>query len=175
MNKNTGAIIGVVALVILGGIVYASMDTQTASTDMKKDVQMADEMKKDAETADEMKGDGMAVEGMKEDMKEDMKMGSYTDYSPEKIAQAGNGDVVLFFHASWCPSCRALNSSIENNLGAIPEGLTILKVNYDKETDLKKKYGVTSQHTLVQVDANGELITKWSGGQDVASIVSKLK
>jgi pentapeptide MXKDX repeat protein len=171
MNKNTGAIIGVVALVILGGIVYASMGTQTASTDMKKDVQMADEMKKDTETADEMKGDGMAVE----DVKEDMKMGSYTDYSSEKIAQAGNGDVVLFFHASWCPSCRALNSGIENNLSAIPEGLTILKVNYDKETDLKKKYGVTSQHTLVQVDANGELITKWSGGQDVASIVSKLK
>lgn len=113
------------------------------------------------------KEEGMAEEGM-------MKPGSYEAYAPEKLAMAETGDVVLFFHASWCPSCRGLNADIEKNLGAIPSDLTILKVDYDAETELKKKYGVTYQHTLVQVSADGTLIKKWSGGQTLANLVSQI-
>src|SRR3989344_2622667 len=96
--------------------------------------------------------------------------GSYQAYNPEKIALAESEKVVLFFHASWCPSCRAINTDIENNLNNIPAKLNILKVDYDKETELKKKYGVTYQHTFVQVDKDGNLIKKWSGGQTLSSI-----
>jgi len=39
----------------------------------------------------------------------------------------------------------------------------LLKVDYDKSTDLKRKYGVTYQHTFVQVDKGGHLLKKWSG------------
>jgi thiol-disulfide isomerase/thioredoxin len=92
-----------------------------------------------------------------------MQKGSYEAYAPEKIARAETGDVVLFFHASWCPSCRGLNADIEKHLETIPAQLSILKVDYDTETELKKKYGVTYQHTLVQVDKDGNLIKKWSG------------
>ena len=101
--------------------------------------------------------------------------GSYQTYSSEKIALAENEKVVLFFHASWCPSCRAINTDIENNLNNIPAKLNILKVDYDKETELKKKYGVTYQHTFVQVDKDGNLIKKWSGGQTLSSIVSQVQ
>jgi len=100
--------------------------------------------------------------------------GSFEAYSPEKLARADEGDVVLFFHASWCPSCRVLNKDIENNLSNIPSDLSILKLDYDTETELKKKYGVTYQHTLVQVDSSGEMIQKWSGGSNLHSIISKL-
>jgi len=88
---------------------------------------------------------------------------------------AETGDVVLFFHASWCPSCKALNSDIEKNVGAIPAGVTILKTDYDKETELKKKYGVTTQHTLVQVDKDGNLIKKWSGGSKLENLLSEMQ
>jgi thioredoxin 1 len=101
--------------------------------------------------------------------------GNFEDYSPEKIAKAGEGDVVLFFHASWCPSCRALESDIQKNLDSIPGDLSILKVNYDTESELKQKYGVRFQHTLVQVDENGEVITSWSGGNKLSDIVSRIK
>jgi len=101
--------------------------------------------------------------------------GSYQAYNPEKIALAESEKVVLFFHASWCPSCRAINTDIENNLNNIPAKLNILKVDYDKETELKKKYGVTYQHTFVQVDKDGNLIKKWSGGQTLSSIVSQVQ
>ncbi len=103
------------------------------------------------------------------------KTGTYEAYSADKVARAETGDVVIFFHASWCPSCRSLSSNIEKNAASIPSTLTILKASYDSEKELKKKYGVTSQHTLVQVDASGTMIKKWSGGGTLQSVISQLQ
>ncbi|OGH66221.1 MAG: hypothetical protein A3J66_04185 [Candidatus Magasanikbacteria bacterium RIFCSPHIGHO2_02_FULL_47_14] len=101
--------------------------------------------------------------------------GSYEAYAPEKIAQAAaQGKVVLFFHAPWCPTCKAVNSDIEVNRASIPAGVTILKVDYDSSTALKQKYGVTYQHTFVQVDAEGNMIKKWSGGLTLDDVLSNI-
>lgn len=102
------------------------------------------------------------------------KAGSYETYDASKISRASDGTVILFFHASWCPSCRALNSDIEKNIDNIPEQINILKTDYDTETELKKKYGITYQHTLVQVDQNGEMIKKWSGSPSLSSLLSQI-
>ena len=91
-------------------------------------------------------------------------LGSYEVYTPETFESVKDDTVVLFFHATWCPSCKVLNSDIEKHSSTIPAGLTILKIDYDEEVTLKRKYGVTTQHTLVQVDSEGEMIKKWSGG-----------
>lgn len=98
--------------------------------------------------------------------------GAYLPYEASKLAMAETGDVVLFFRASWCPGCRALDSDIAAHLEEIPSDLTILKLDYDTETELKKKYGVTTQHTLVQVDAQGNLIKKWSGDTKLTQIAA---
>lgn len=100
--------------------------------------------------------------------------GSYEAYSAEKFVRAETQDLVIFFHAPWCPTCRGLNSNIESNLKSIPKDLTILKTDYDSETELKVKYGVTTQHTLVQVDKDGNLIKKWSGGGKLENLLSQL-
>ncbi len=101
--------------------------------------------------------------------------GTFEDYSPEKLALAEAGDVVLFFHANWCPSCRALESDINANLSQIPDGVHLLKVDYDSETELKQKYGVVRQHTLVQVDASGNKIQDLTGlNNTLAQVVSQL-
>ncbi len=181
MNKSTGIIIGVVALIVAGGV-YASMgntkdlmmdDKSNDSAMMKKDDGMMaqdSEMKKD-----EMMKKGETA-GMDKEMAKGavMAKGSYETYSSDKVMRAQTGDVVVFFHASWCPSCRGLDSDIQANMGSIPEGVTILKADYDKETELKKKYGVTSQHTLVQVDKDGNMIKKWSGGSSLSSVLSQI-
>ena len=104
-----------------------------------------------------------------------MKSGSYEVYAPDKLARAATGSVVLFFHASWCPSCRALDADIKAHMSQIPEKLTILDVDYDNSSALKQKYGVTYQHTLVQVDQNGTLVTKWSASPTLVDIVAHLK
>jgi len=105
-----------------------------------------------------------------------MSNGSYEAYASSKIAMvSASHDVVLFFRASWCPTCKAVDADIKANLKAIPSSLTILDVDYDNSEDLKRKYGVTTQHTFVQIDAQGTLIKKWRGGATLASIVSEVQ
>ncbi len=145
----------------------AVMDKEATMKDEKKMMSGEDEamMKKDEMMKDEaIEGDSVM-----------MNKGSYEVYSASKLVMAEKGDVVLFFKASWCPSCRTLDADIKANLGSIKDGLTILEVNYDTETALKQKYGVTSQHTLVQVDMDGNLISKWSGGGTLAALEAKVQ
>lgn len=196
MNKNTGIIIGVIALIVIVGGVYVSVNGKGDAMMAKEQVEqkaMADQKMTDEKVMMEKKAmeekDAMMKAGdTKTDsmMKKDetsmmdkgdtmMKAGSYEAYAPEKLARAETGDVVLFFHASWCPSCRGLNSNIESNLKSIPQSVTILKTDYDKETELKKKYGVTYQHTLVQVDESGNMIKKWSGGGTLDNLLSQIQ
>ena len=104
-----------------------------------------------------------------------MKSGSYEVYSAEKVAMsAKKGKVVLFFRASWCPTCRALDKDIKENLSSIPADLTILDVDYDNSIDLKQKYGVTYQHTLVEVDKDGKMIKKWVGSSNLLALIKEL-
>lgn len=92
------------------------------------------------------------------------------DYRDRMSARQGTA-VVYFFHASWCPTCRAAEEAIERD--GIPDGLTVVKVDYDTETDLRREYGVTTQHTFVQVDADGAELAKWTGSRDGAEILAK--
>ncbi len=84
--------------------------------------------------------------------------GTYKQYADSSIAST-KGTKVLFFHAPWCPQCRKLEASIKD--GKIPAGVTIFKVDYDSSQDLRKKYGVTIQTTLVRVDDSGNLVKKY--------------
>ena len=91
--------------------------------------------------------------------------GEYVLYDEAKVATAArDGQAVLFFHAKWCPTCKIADQDIRDNLASIPRGLVIFQTDYDTYTDLEKKYGVTYQHTFVQVDEEGNEIVKWNGG-----------
>jgi thiol-disulfide isomerase/thioredoxin len=123
-----------------------------------------------------MKADATKNDSMVEKSDTMMKAGSYEAYSGDKVMLASSThDVVLFFRASWCPTCIAADKDIKANLGKIPSSLAILDVNYDNSSDLKKKYGVTYQHTFVQVDKDGNMIKKWSGSPTLAKIVAEVK
>ena len=138
-----------------------SGDTMMASSSDSMVKDEGDVMKSDTNTS--MTGDSM------------MKSGSYEVYAPEKLMNALSGDVVLFFRASWCPTCKAADDDIRAHISAIPAGLTILDVDYDKSTALKQKYGVTYQHTFVQVKADGTLIKKWSGSSTLSALVAEVQ
>ncbi|MBC7943553.1 thioredoxin family protein [Candidatus Saccharibacteria bacterium] len=164
MNKKTLVIVSVVVgLFLVGGGALA----YTSDQNKKKDAESAAMMKKEEAAA--MEKDKMAKEGdaiVKEDaMKKDgdamMIKGSFIDYDTSKLANAEKGDVVLYFSAPWCPTCQKANKNF--NASSAPDGLTLLKVDYDSSTDLKKQYGVTYQHTFVQVDKDGKQLKKWSG------------
>lgn len=99
------------------------------------------------------------------------KTGAYKDYSSEILASS-EWNIVLAFLATWCPSCVSTDKNLSSQ--EIPDNLTILKVDYDSNPDLKEKYLVTSQHTFVLVDSKWNMIKKWSWSKNAQDILSKI-
>lgn len=107
--------------------------------------------------------------------------GNYlTGLGADGYKNSAGDKTVIFFYADWCPTCRPVDAEFKNSIGKIPTGIEIYRVNYnDSETDeadkaLAKKYGVTYQHTFVQVDKEGNEITKWNGG-GLDKLISSIK
>jgi hypothetical protein len=107
------------------------------------------------------------------DQESDLAAGTYRDYSEDALAEVGYETNIIFFHASWCPECRAFEQAIE--AGPIPDGVQILKADYDTETALKDKYGVDIQTTFVKVDDSGEMISNWVGYEQDRSVDNLLR
>lgn len=108
------------------------------------------------------------------------KIENYIPYNPDSFLATANKRRVLFFYASWCVTCKPANANFQQNANLIPSDVAVFRVNYnDSDTDsfekeLAKKYQVTYQHTFVQVDKNGIVVTKWNGGQ-VKDLLQKIK
>jgi thiol-disulfide isomerase/thioredoxin len=97
--------------------------------------------------------------------------GVYTAYTPAALTDGKTK--VLFFHAGWCPVCKAGDAKLKEWYGADGFPLTVYKVDYDSNVDLRSQYGgsqygVTYQHTFVKVDGQGNLIEKIQGPSDSA-------
>ena len=70
---------------------------------------------------------------------ETMVAGAYltaAEYGNQMAAREGTA-VVYCFHAPWCPDCRATEKAIEAT--ACPAGLTVVKVDFDPATDLRRE------------------------------------
>lgn len=82
---------------------------------------------------------------------------------------------VLFFNASWCPTCREAREDFIAHSDSL-RGVNLILVDYDNSDELQKKYGVTYQHTFVQIDTDGKALSTWNGGgtgELLANIVKK--
>lgn len=109
------------------------------------------------------------------DLSPNAESSRYQDYSPERASLASNDrKVVLFFHASWCPTCKAAHQAFLEGQDSIPSDVLILKTDYDTQTDLKKKYDVNYQHTFVQIDSEGNQIQQWNGG-DIKELLKRVQ
>jgi thiol:disulfide interchange protein len=75
-----------------------------------------------------------------------------------KSATAAGKPVLVEFHADWCPTCRAQDKVI-NSFRHNPEykGLVILRVDFDAEKELLKRFGVRRQSTLIVFKGDGEV------------------
>lgn len=95
----------------------------------------------------------------------------YVEHSATTLDENKDKRRVLFFYASWCPTCRPADANFKENAKGFPDDLIVIRVNYNDpatdnaEKDLAKKYGITYQHTFVQIDSEGKAIAKWNGGQ----------
>ncbi len=103
-----------------------------------------------------------------------VKSSSYLDYVAKEFQANTTSKRVLFFAAAWCPTCRGADAEFKAKLSEIPKDVVIYKTDYDSETALKQKYGITRQHTFVYVNAKAEVIKKWSGGA-ISEIIANTK
>ncbi len=161
MNKENGfsqmtAVAVIVGILIVVGVVWAVMASDKSNE--PQEAMMEDNATVPPDSMMENKTE--SGEAMMQ------KSGAYKDYSTATVQaeQAQGNKVVLFFHATWCPFCKAADAEFKSRASDIPAGVTVLKTDYDSNTDLKQKYGVTYQHTFVQIDTNGNQVSKWNGG-----------
>lgn len=180
----TGILVLIAIIVI--GVVVSQNNKQDVAGNQDSLMQKEKEALEEGSMADQAKDKlGQSNEVVENGTKQDTttnngsmmkKAGAYKDYSESTVKdeQAQGQKVVLFFHAPWCPFCKAADSAFKSKIGEIPAGVTVLKTDYDSNTELKKKYGVTYQHTFVQIDQQGNMITKWNGG-DIESLIKNLK
>lgn len=77
---------------------------------------------------------------------------AYQNFDQAKMI-AAEAPTVLFFHASWCPTCRSAREEFNKRQSEF-KNINLILVDYDNSNDLKKMYGVTYQHTFVQKALN---------------------
>lgn len=179
MNKNILWIIAVAVIIIGGGMFVTNQQSKKAQeTKMAQEKAAMKEkqdkdaiMKKDA-AMEKKEGDAMVADKN--------NTSRYVEYSKVALDQVADKRRVLYFYASWCPICRPADANFKENTSKIPKDMVVVRVNYNdpdtdqEEKDLAKKYGITYQHTFVQIDAQGKQVIKWNGGQ-IEELLANIK
>jgi len=171
MKKPIVIFIIIAVVVIVGfGAYTLSQNLFTSDSMMKKDVTVMLKEETSMQPTDAtMKKDNNVQEDKK--MMDEKTAARYVQYEKVTFNSMLSERRVLFFYASWCPTCRPADENFKKNEGIIPEDVTLIRVNYNdpetdqEEKDLARKYGVTYQHTFVQIDSSENVVTKWNGGQ----------
>ena len=172
------AVIVVVVAVVGFGAYTLSQNSAQSESVMQKDTQNSMEKTETPEQEAMEKKEGEAMVQKSDDKM--MADSRYVEYSKVALEKAATNRRVLFFYASWCPTCKPADASFTQNASKIPEDVTLVRVNYNdpdtdqEEKDLAKMYGITYQHTFVQIDSTGKEVTKWNGGQ-IDELLSKIK
>ncbi len=167
-------IIIVAVIIIGGGSIIANRQAQNVdeakmTQDKKDDGEIEKDETPEQETAEEKEDEEM--EKKTDDKMMKSSTSRYVEYSKAALDQAADNRRVLYFYANWCPICKPADADFRANSNKIPADLTVIRVNYNdsdtdsQEKDLAKKYGITYQHTFVQIDSQGNEVTKWNGGQ----------
>lgn len=171
MDRKRIALAGVLAVMFGAGLTVAGCSSDDSSSESDQSAATATESSGDSygsdrsPSGDDASGDEKASGGDKSggNSSNASQPGQYVEYSPELVAETP-GDKLLFFHADWCSQCVSLEGDIEAS--GVPDGVTIFKVDYDSNQDLRQKYGVTIQTTLVKVDDNGDEIDSYVAYED---------
>jgi thioredoxin 1 len=161
--KNTAPIVIIILLLVAGVSAFVFMGSQNTT--------QLPPTNKQTPAASEMP-EGRPYPIAAQDMPaNEQATATYTPFTPELLSSTAAKRRVLFFYASWCPTCRPADESFTKNISQLPNDVTLIRVNYNDgdtdqaEKDLAKKYGVTYQHTFVQIDAQGKEVAKWNGGE----------
>ena len=82
------------------------------------------------------------------------QMGQMNDLKPYtaeavKAAMAEGKTTLLFFHAPWCPVCKAQEPKVKAQLNGAHKDVVAFTVDYDSNMALRKEFKVEKQSTLI--------------------------
>lgn len=153
MNKKIiGLIIGLIVIITFPVLYVAYSKNSTTIQDTEQSARRSESTPPSTAQSEPTEQNGTAA-----------APGIYTDYTPSVVAST-QGTKLLFFHAPWCPQCRAIETSIKQ--GGVPSGVAVIKVDYDSHQDLRQKYDVTLQTTFVKIDDAGNKIKSYTAYEE---------
>lgn len=154
MNKKRLVISSLVALIVVAGSAGAAYVLMSQNYSADQHVETAPN-----EVADTTEGEATAEADIAE-----VTPGRYVTLDEYQAAPDTyvSSTKVYFFHAPWCPVCKGIDEEIVADTSQLPDDVTLIKTDYDANTELRQKYGVTYQYTFVQVDDNGDLVKKYT-------------
>lgn len=149
IKRSTLVSISVVLLALVGGFAWYANKAEAPKTDTTQSQKRAPETPATDPTTST------------EESKPTASYMNLEQYTQEAAAHDGRR-VVYFFHAPWCPICKQIDADLTAQPALIPTDVTIVKVDFDSQTALRQKYGVTTQYTFVQIDTTGNEVSQWS-------------
>jgi thioredoxin 1 len=92
-----------------------------------------------------------------------------------KSAAASGKPVLIEFHADWCPTCRAQEKVVNKLVGQTDfKNVVVLRVLFDKEKDVLKRFRVRQQSTLI-LFRDGKEVARAVGETSAEGIADLLK
>jgi len=91
-------------------------------------------------------------------------------------AVAGGQPAIVYFHADWCPTCKAQQPLVRELLKEPRmKGVTLFSADFDRESGLKKALGVSTQSTFIVFKGGKEVArsTGQTNKEDLAATFAK--
>jgi len=82
--------------------------------------------------------------------------------------------VLVDFFATWCGPCKMMSPILEQVKQSLGDGVTIIKVDVDKNPEAARAYQIQGVPTLI-VFKNGKVLWRQSGVVQANTLISVLR
>ena len=152
-------------------------DKMEGDATKKDDAMMEDAPKEDSTMKQEDKMMQNEEDSMMKDSEQSSAVPYYIAFSNGEFNRAASARkaTLMYFYAPWCPICQAEEPKVKSWVEGSGLNVAGFRVDYDHETQLKQKLGVTSQHTTIIFDTQGKESARYVGPVDQATLLDALK